>query len=71
MVAVMLSETHSLTFALELSSVGRETQIASAGGPVGLYEARELERAIVSGIGQGRTRVVVDLTKVTEVGPAR
>ena len=58
-----------ITFTLELSAVGRVTQIAAAGGAVGLYEARELERAIVSGIGQGRTRVVVDLTEVTEVGP--
>ena len=52
-----------------LSTAGRDTQIAAAGGAVGLYEARELERAIVSGIGQGRTRVVVDLTEVTDVGP--
>ena len=58
-----------ITFTLELSTSGRDTQIAAAGGAVGLYEARELERAIVAGIGQGRTRVVVDLTDVTEVGP--
>jgi anti-anti-sigma factor len=58
-----------ITFTLELSTSGRDTQIAAAGGAVGLYEARELERAIVAGIGQGQTRVVVDLTDVTEVGP--
>lgn len=58
-----------ITFTLELSTSGRDTQIAAAGGAVGPYEARELERAIVAGIGQGRTRVVVDLTDVTEVGP--
>ena len=57
------------TFTLELSTTGRDTQIAAVGGAVGLHEAREIERAIVSGIGQGRTRVVVDLTDVTEVGP--
>lgn len=57
------------TFTLELSTSGRDTQIAAAGGAVGLYEARDLERAIVVGIGQGRTRVVVDLTDVTEVRP--
>jgi anti-anti-sigma factor len=65
----VLSETHTPAFTLELSAAGHDTQIAAAGGAVGLYEARELERAIVSGIGQGRTRVVVDLTEVTEVGP--
>ena len=57
-----------MSFTLELSATGRDTQIAAAGGAVGLYEARELERAIVAGIGQGRTRVVVDLTEVTEIG---
>ncbi len=65
----MLSETRTPTFTLELSGAGHDTQIAAAGGAVGLHEARELERAIVSGIGRRRTRVVVDLTEVTEVGP--
>ena len=65
----MLSDTDRRTFTLKLSTAGRDTQIAAAGGAVGLYEARELERAILSGIGQGRTRVVVDLTEVTDVGP--
>lgn len=66
---MILSDTDGRTFTLKLSTAGRDTQIAAAGGAVGLYEARELERAIVSGIGQGRTRVVVDLTEVTDVGP--
>ena len=56
-------------FALESSAAGRDTQIVAARGAVELHEARELERGILVGIGQGRTRVVVDLTEVTDVGP--
>lgn len=56
-------------FTLELSSVGRDTQVAAAGGAIALQEARDLERGIIAGIGNGRTRVVVDLADVTEVGP--
>jgi anti-anti-sigma regulatory factor len=56
-------------FTLELIAVGSDTQIAAAGGAVGLLEARELERGIVAGIARGRTRVVLDLVDVTEVGP--
>jgi len=56
-------------FTLELSAVGSDTQIAAAGGALGLLEARELERGIVAGIARGRTRVVLDLVEVTEVGP--
>ena len=56
-------------FTLELSTAGRDTQIAAAGGDVALTEARTLERSIVRGMSQGRTRVVVDLTEVTDVGP--
>ena len=56
-------------FTLELSTAGRDTQIVAAGGAVALTEARRLERGIVAGISQGRTRVVVDLTEVTDVGP--
>jgi anti-anti-sigma factor len=59
--------THEFT--LELSAVGCDTQIAAAGGAIALHEARELERHVVAGIGQGRTRVVLDLGDVTEVGP--
>jgi anti-anti-sigma factor len=59
----------STVFVLELSSAGRETQIVAAGGAVGLHESRELERGVIAGIGEGRTRVVVDLTAVTDVGP--
>jgi anti-anti-sigma factor len=56
-------------FTLELSAVGSDTQIAAAGGAIALHEARELERGVVAGIVQGRTRVVLDLVDVTEVGP--
>jgi anti-anti-sigma factor len=56
-------------FTLELSAVGDDTQVAAAGGAVALQEARDLERGVIAGIGRGRTRVVVDLTDVTEVGP--
>jgi anti-anti-sigma factor len=56
-------------FTLELSAVGRDTQIAAAGGAIALHEARQIERGVVAGIAQGRTRVVLDLARVTEVGP--
>jgi anti-anti-sigma factor len=56
-------------FALELRAAGRDSQIVAARGAVELHESRELERGILVGIGQGRTRVVVDLTEVTDVGP--
>jgi anti-anti-sigma factor len=56
-------------FTLELSAVGRGIQIVAAGGAVALAEARELERGVLAGIGRGRTRVVLDLTGVTDVGP--
>ena len=56
-------------FTLVLSAIGRDTQIATAGGAIALYEARELERGVIAGIGGGRTRVVLDLTGVTDVGP--
>ncbi|HEY6693651.1 MAG TPA: STAS domain-containing protein [Solirubrobacteraceae bacterium] len=56
-------------FTLELSSVGRDTQVAAAGGAIALQEARDLERGVIAGIGNGRTRVVLDLADVTEVGP--
>jgi len=56
-------------FRLELSAVGTDTQIVAAGGAIALHEARELERVVVAGIAQGRTRVVLDLVDVTEVGP--
>jgi anti-anti-sigma factor len=56
-------------FTLELSAVGSDTQIAAAGGVIALHEAREIERGVVAGMAQGRTRVVLDLVAVTEVGP--
>jgi hypothetical protein len=55
-------------FTLEYSAAGPGAQVATAGGVVALYEARELERGVIAGIRQGRTRVVLDLHGVTEVG---
>jgi anti-anti-sigma factor len=52
-----------------LTTTTGDTQIVAVGGAVGLPEARELERKIITGIGQGRTRVVIDLTDVADVGP--
>lgn len=56
-------------FTLVLGAAGSDTQIATASGAVALHEARELERGVVDGISRGRTRVVLDLTGVTQVGP--
>jgi anti-anti-sigma factor len=56
-------------FRLVVSAAGRGVQIASLGGAVALAEARELERSVIDGVRQGRTRVVVDLRDVTDVGP--
>jgi anti-anti-sigma factor len=56
-------------FTLAQSAVGSDTQVVATAGAVALYEARELERCVVAGIAQGRTRVVIDLVDVTEVGP--
>jgi anti-anti-sigma factor len=41
----------------------------SLSGAVALTEARRLEREVLDGIRDGRTRVVVDLRDVTDVGP--
>ncbi len=56
-------------FTLVLSAAGGGAQIATACGAVALHEARELERSVIAGIVRGRTRVVLDLTGITEVGP--
>jgi anti-anti-sigma factor len=61
--------TTASPFTLELSASGGDTQVVAAAGAVALAESREIERGIVEGISHGRTRVVVDLTAVTEVGP--
>jgi anti-anti-sigma factor len=44
-------------------------QVVALSGAVALAEARQLERDVLQGVRQGRTRVVVDLREVTEVGP--
>jgi anti-anti-sigma factor len=63
--------THSPTpaFTLELIPAGGGTQVAAVGGAVSLHEARELERGVLAGMCRGRTRVVLDLSEVTLVGP--
>jgi anti-anti-sigma factor len=44
-------------------------QIATLGGAVALAQARELERGVVERLRDGRVRVVLDLSGVTDVGP--
>jgi anti-anti-sigma factor len=56
-------------FTLEFSAAGPGAQVALVGGAVALHEARELERGVLDGIRQGRTRVVLDLHGITDVGP--
>jgi hypothetical protein len=59
----------AFTLDLDLDTGGPGVQIASATGAVALSEARDLERAVIDGIRGGRTRVVLDLRGVTDVGP--
>ena len=56
-------------FTLEFSAAGPAVQVAVVGGAVALHEARELERGVLQGVRQGRTRVVLDLRGVTDIGP--
>jgi anti-anti-sigma regulatory factor len=60
---------HATEFSLRLRAAGPGVQIASAGGGVALAEARRLELGVLDGVRQGRTRVVIDLSEVSEVGP--
>jgi anti-anti-sigma factor len=64
-----VSSPPTTAFTLEFSAAGPRTQVATAGGSVALYEARELERGVLAGILYGRTRVVLDLHDVSDVGP--
>jgi anti-anti-sigma regulatory factor len=64
-----VSGPHAAEFSLRFRVAGPGVQIASAGGVVALAEARRLELGVLDGVRQGRTRVVVDLSEVTEVGP--
>jgi anti-anti-sigma factor len=64
-----MSGLHAAAFTLEFSAAGPAVQVAVVGGAVALYEARKLERGVLEGIRQGRTRVVLDLHGVTDVGP--
>jgi hypothetical protein len=56
-------------FTLVLDTGGPGVQIVTAAGPVALPEAREIEHGVLDGIRGGRTRVVLDLCGVTDVGP--
>ncbi len=56
-------------FKLQLDTAGTDVQVASLTGAVALSEARELERGLLAGVREGRTRVVIDLRDVTEIGP--
>ena len=64
-----MSGLRAAAFTLELSAAGPTAQVAVVGGAVALHEARELERGVLEGIRRGRTRVVLDLRGVTQVGP--
>ena len=46
-----------------------ETQVIALGGTVAMTEALRLESQVIEGIRAGRTRVVIDLTRVTATGP--
>src|SRR5690554_6006126 len=48
---------------------GAGAQVVTLSGAVALPEARELEREVFAAVRAGRTRIVVDLRAVTEVGP--
>jgi anti-anti-sigma factor len=61
--------SEAAAFTLEFSAAGPGAQVASITGAVALHEARELERGVIAGIRHGRTRVVLDLHGVTDVGP--
>jgi anti-anti-sigma regulatory factor len=56
-------------FTLDLIAAGPVTQVVAPGSAVALHEARQLERRVIEGIGHGRTRVILDLSDVTAVGP--
>jgi anti-anti-sigma factor len=56
-------------FTLDSIAADARTQVIAVGGAIALPEARSLESRMVDGIRAGRTRVVLDLTGVTETGP--
>ena len=51
------------------STRGPDVQLVALAGAVALSEARELSATCSKACASGRTRVVVDLRDVTEVGP--
>ena len=56
-------------FTLVSGAADPMTQLVIAGGAVGLPEARRVEAAVVNGLRQRRTSVVVDLSSVTSIRP--
>ena len=43
--------------------------MVAVGGTIAMAEARTLESHVLAGVRGGRTRVVLDLTRVVETGP--
>jgi len=64
-----VTRQHSAAFTLRFDAPSSGVQVATLGGAVALAQARELERGVIVGLGDGRVRVVLDLSAVTDVGP--
>jgi anti-sigma B factor antagonist len=64
-----VTRPQSASFTLQFQAPSPGVQIATLGGAVALAQARELERGVIEGLRDGRVRVVLDLTEVTDVGP--
>lgn len=64
-----MTRQHSAAFTLRFDAPSSGVQVATLGGAVALAQARELERGVIDGLGDGRVRVVLDLSAVTDVGP--
>ena len=64
-----MTQPHSAAFTLRFDTPSSGVQIATLAGAVALAQARELERGVIEGLRDGRVRVVLDLSDVTDVGP--
>ena len=56
-------------FTLDSIAADAKTQVVAVGGTIAMAEARTLESHVLAGVRGGRTRVVLDLTRVVETGP--
>jgi anti-anti-sigma factor len=56
-------------FTLDSAAADARTQVIAIGGDIALTEARTLESRVIDAIRSGRTRIVLDLTGVADVGP--